>query len=243
VTTRRDPEGRPTVYALLPPDVPFVGPVGRLDLDSSGLLLLTNDTQLAAFLTAPDSHVEKVYEVELDAPVDAIQAARLEAGIVVLGRRTLPARVELGSPAPSRALRITLVEGRNRQVRRMVASLGREVVRLHRVRIGPLVIEGLGEGRARRLRPVEVEALAALRLGRRPRRATGGPSNDRGASWRTERGRKRPRLRRSSAGRVGQRPSPRKSSAGRGSAGASPRARSQASRAPAVSPSAARHKP
>ena len=229
VTTRRDPEGRPTVYALLPPGVPFVGPVGRLDLDSSGLLLLTNDTQLAAFLTAPDSHVEKMYEVELDAPIDAAQATRLEAGVVVLGRRTLPARVELVSPAPSRALRITLVEGRNRQVRRMLASLGREVVRLHRVRIGPLGIQGLGEGRARRLRPQEIEALAALRSGKRPRRSIGGPSNDRGASGGADRG--------------GQRPRSRRSSAGRGSPGSSARARSQAARAPAVSPSAARHRP
>jgi 23S rRNA pseudouridine2605 synthase len=90
VTTRRDPERRPTVYDLLPPGTPFIAPVGRLDLDSSGLLLLTNDSRLAAFLTAPTSHVEKVYEVQLDAPITSAEAAHLAAGVRVLGRTTLP---------------------------------------------------------------------------------------------------------------------------------------------------------
>jgi 23S rRNA pseudouridine2605 synthase len=159
VTTRRDPQGRPTVYDMLPPGLPFLGAVGRLDLDSSGLLLLTNETQLAAALTDPRSHVRKVYELRLDAPIDSAAARALAGGVDVQGRRTLPARVELLAPEPSATLRITLVEGRNRQVRRMCLSLGRTVLELRRVAVGPLHLGDLAVGGARRLRPREVEAL------------------------------------------------------------------------------------
>ena len=159
VTTRRDPQGRPTVYDLLPPDLPFVAPIGRLDLRSSGLLLLSNDTQLGARLTDPESHVPKVYEVRLDAPITGAQARRLADGVEIQGRLTLPAKVELRNGDPSSDALVTLVEGRNRQVRRMFASIGLEVTSLHRVAIGPLHIDGLAEGRARPLRPAELRAL------------------------------------------------------------------------------------
>lgn len=163
VTTRRDPEGRPTVYDLLPAGAPFVGPVGRLDQDTTGLLLLTNDTQLAAFLTDPERHVPKVYEVELEAPLGAGEVAELVSGVVVLGRRTLPAEVELLGRVPSKCLRITLVEGRNRQVRRMMEAIGRTVVRLHRTAVGPLRLGTLAVGVARPLTPAEIAALARWR--------------------------------------------------------------------------------
>ncbi len=146
VTTRRDPQGRPTVYDLLPPDLPFVAPVGRLDLQSRGLLLLCNDTQLGARLTDPRSHVPKVYEVHLDAPISAAEARKLARGVEILGQTTRPAVVELREGNPSSKVQVTLVEGRNRQVRRMFQSIGRQVTSLCRVAIGPLRIEGLPEG-------------------------------------------------------------------------------------------------
>jgi 23S rRNA pseudouridine2605 synthase len=164
VTTRRDPDGRPTVYALLPPGTPHMGPVGRLDLESRGLLLLTNDTRLAAFLTDPASHVDKVYEVELDGEVPPEVVSRLASGVVLQGRRTLPAKIEAQDAGRSR-FRITLHEGRNRQIRRMFESVGRTVLDLCRVRIGPLAIEGLGAGQARSLRAREIAALHRLRGG------------------------------------------------------------------------------
>jgi pseudouridine synthase len=167
VTTRRDPEARPTVFHLLPAGLPHLGAVGRLDLDTSGLLLFTNDTQLGAFLTDPRTHVEKVYAVRLDAAIDAAAAQRLAAGVEILGRRTLPARVELLGPSPAAELRVTLVEGRNRQVRRMFETLGRVVVALHRERFGPLQLGELAVGAARPLRAVEQRALQALRVERR----------------------------------------------------------------------------
>jgi 23S rRNA pseudouridine2605 synthase len=166
VTTRRDPGGRPTVYALVPAHAPFMGPVGRLDLDSSGLLLMTNDTQLAALLTSPESHVEKEYQVTLDAPIRAEDAARLAAGVDLLGRRTRPCTIDLPGPSPAARLRVTLVEGRNRQIRRLFAVAGRTVVQLHRVRVGPLRLGHLREGEARPLRAPEIAALDRLRSGR-----------------------------------------------------------------------------
>ena len=172
VTTRRDPDGRPTVHDLLPPHLPHLSAVGRLDLDSSGLLLLTNDSQLGARLTDPSSHVTKIYEVRLDAPIRPAEAARLAAGVVVLGRRTRPAEIELLGSAPARRVRVALVEGRNRQVRRMFATAGRRVEKLHRVGIGPLQLAGLPPGTARPLRPAELRALRTAAFG--PSGRTGG---------------------------------------------------------------------
>ena len=159
VTTARDPEGRPTVYDLLPRGLAFVSAVGRLDYQSSGLLLFTNDTQFAAKLTSPASHVPKVYEVTLDAPISTAIARQLEQGVVVQGRRTLPARLRLAQPGASLRVTVTLYEGRNRQVRRMFDSVGRAVVWLQRVRIGPVMLDGLGSGEARPLTDDEVRAL------------------------------------------------------------------------------------
>jgi len=178
VTTRRDPEGRRTVYDLLPADAPHLGAVGRLDLDSSGLLLFTNDTRLAARLTDPLTHVTKVYDVRLDAPITAADAARLASGVVLSGRRTRPARIEPNRSARRDARarqdsrrraadandagtewRVTLVEGRNRQVRRMFESLGRVVLVLHRPQFGPLSLQGLAPGAWRWLGTGEIRAL------------------------------------------------------------------------------------
>lgn len=169
ITTRRDERSRPTVYDLLPPDLPHVVPVGRLDGDSSGLLLLTNDTQLAARLTDPESHIPKVYEVELDAPIGAAEVRRLSEGVPIAGRMTRPAIVELLRGRETPHARVTLIEGRNRQVRRMFRSIGRTVIALRRVAIGPLHIRGLAEGQVRPLRPREIESLLAIKAARAPR--------------------------------------------------------------------------
>lgn len=158
VTTRSDPEGRATVYGLLPPATPWVSPVGRLDRDSSGLLLLTNDTRWAEGIASPASHVPKSYEALLDAPLGAEAARTLERGVLLGGRATLPCRVELAGGA-SRRVTVTLVEGRNRQVRRMLEAVGRKVKRLKRVRVGRLALGALPPGACRRLTPDEVEAL------------------------------------------------------------------------------------
>ena len=169
VTTRRDPEGRRTVYAFLPADLPFLAPVGRLDADSSGLLLFSNDTQLAARLTDPETHVAKVYEVTLEGALTPQALQQLARGVEMRGQRTRPARVEVLRPAVPPRLRITLTEGRNRQVRRMIAAVGGNVVALHRTRIGPLALGTLRAGGARPLRAAEVQALRVA-TGAPPRR-------------------------------------------------------------------------
>lgn len=164
VTTRRDPEGRPTVLDLLG-DVPeYIYPVGRLDYDSEGLLLLTSDGDLAARLTHPRHAVERVYEAIVHGVPDDTALDRLRRGIVLDGVRTQPADVEPG-PVVNKGgqqttrLRITLREGRNRQVRRMCSQVGHPVRRLTRVRMGSLRLDDVPPGRWRDLTPREVSTL------------------------------------------------------------------------------------
>jgi len=173
VTTRRDSFGRPTVFDLMPmaqtklgkpsgaaPGRDWLFPVGRLDFDSEGLLLFTNDGPLADALASPTSHVEKVYRVQLDRVPPETELRRLEQGILLDGRLTLPARVEYESDHhEGRWLRITMHEGKNRQVRRMFAAVGSKVLRLLRVRIGPLKLGNLAVGEWRELTAAEVQAL------------------------------------------------------------------------------------
>jgi 23S rRNA pseudouridine2605 synthase len=163
VTTRSDPQRRPTVIDLLR-DVPeYVYPVGRLDYDSEGLLLLTNDGDLAARLTHPRHGVERAYEVRVAGTPDDEALERLRKGIVLDGRRTLPADVALVGPRRSReaALRLTIREGRNRQVRRMCEAVGHPVRALRRIRIGPLEDRRLNPGQWRELTAKEIAALKA----------------------------------------------------------------------------------
>lgn len=173
VTTRRDSFGRQTVFDLMPmaqtklgkpsgaaPGRDWLFPVGRLDFDSEGLLLFTNDGPLADALASPTSHVEKVYRVQLDRVPPETELRRLEQGILLDGRLTLPARVEYESDHhEGRWLRITMHEGKNRQVRRMFAAVGSKVLRLLRVRIGPLKLGNLAVGEWRELAATEVQAL------------------------------------------------------------------------------------
>jgi 23S rRNA pseudouridine2605 synthase len=156
VTTAKDPEGRATVVELVPVE-PRVFPVGRLDIDSEGLLLLTNDGELANRIAHPSHGVDKEYVVEVDGGRVAAGAIRsLRTGVQLDGMPTAPARVSQPSPG---VLRIVIHEGRNRQVRRMCAAVGHPVRRLVRTRIGPLRDQHLAPGEWRQLSEAELLAL------------------------------------------------------------------------------------
>jgi 23S rRNA pseudouridine2605 synthase len=166
VTSASDENGRDTVYSLLLPDLPWVAPVGRLDKASEGLLLMTNDSEWAARVTDPSSKIEKIYHVQIAALASEPLLQALENGV-----RTSPGellrvkRAEiLRSGAKNAWLTITLEEGKNRHIRRMLESLHIEVLRLLRVQIGPLRLGDLKKGRARMLRNSEKQELdAAIR--------------------------------------------------------------------------------
>jgi pseudouridine synthase len=161
LTTYRDPQGRPTVYDLISDVGTFVSPVGRLDLDTSGLLLMTNDNQFAERVTNPSSHVPKIYLVKASARLTDAELQKLRDGIELVDGFTRPARVErVRDSAKYTHFEITLTEGRNRQVRRMVESLGAKVLKLVRVRIGPIGIGTLPIGTWRPLTPAEVRLLS-----------------------------------------------------------------------------------
>ncbi|CAN5556060.1 pseudouridine synthase [soil metagenome] len=156
VTTAKDPEGRATVVELVPVE-PRVFPVGRLDIDSEGLLLLTNDGELANRIAHPSHGVDKEYVVEVDGGRVAAGAIRsLRTGVQLDGMPTAPARVSQPSPG---VLRIVIHEGRNRQVRRMCAAVGHPVRRLVRTRIGPLRDQHLAPGEWRQLAEAELLSL------------------------------------------------------------------------------------
>lgn len=175
VTTRVDPGGRPTVYDVLADAVGWVFPVGRLDRDSSGLLILTNDHRLGERLTSPEAHVPKTYHARVRGVPDEEALRALREGLPLDdGTLTRPARVRVigtprvrsasgsgdpDSPGGSTWLELVLTEGKNRQVRRMGAAVGHEVLELVRVRIGRLVLAGLAPGEWRRLAPGEVREL------------------------------------------------------------------------------------
>jgi pseudouridine synthase len=160
LTTYRDPEHRPTVYDLITDVGTFVSPVGRLDLDTSGLLLMTNDNQFAERVTNPDSHVPKTYLVKASVRLPEDQLQRLRDGLELSDGPTRPAHVtRVRDSAKYTHFEITLTEGRNRQVRRMVEALGARVLKLVRIRIGPIKIGTLQIGKWRALTPGEVRAL------------------------------------------------------------------------------------
>lgn len=155
VTTADDPQGRPTVVELVPSE-PRVFPVGRLDFDTEGLLLLTNDGELAHRLTHPSFGVDKEYLAEVEGRPDRGALARLRKGVELDDGLTAPAKVSLLGPS---LVRLVIHEGRNRQVRRMLAAVGHPVVRLVRTRIGPLADPSLAAGQWRPLTQDEVREL------------------------------------------------------------------------------------
>lgn len=174
VTTRRDPEGRPTVYDLIADAGRGLAPAGRLDLASSGLLVCTTDTQFAAWLTDPSSAVERQYVVTVRGRVAPDALARLEAGLVVDGEALRADRVRLRKASGREShLIVILREGRNREIRRLFAALGHEVTRLTRVRIGGLALGNLPAGRWQIISRKSLEAaFPEYSLGRSPRPRT-----------------------------------------------------------------------
>lgn len=155
VSTARDPGGNPTVVELVASERRLY-PVGRLDQDSTGLILLTNDGELANRLTHPRYGVRRTYRVTLGRAPSEAELRRLRAGVELDDGPTRPARVRRTG---ARTVEMTLREGRNRQVRRMAEAVGNEVVALKRIAFGPLRLGRLAEGAARRLPPREVERL------------------------------------------------------------------------------------
>lgn len=160
LTTRDDPSGRRTVYDLLPDRDAYVFPVGRLDRDTSGLLIMTNDAQLAERLTNPQHGVPKTYLVKASGHLDDAQLERLRRGVDLDDGSTRPAEVtRLREPGGRTVFEITITEGRNRQVRRMVEAVGSKVLKLVRVAIGPVRIGDLPVGRCRPLTQDEVRRV------------------------------------------------------------------------------------
>ena len=167
VATASDEKGRETVYSFLPQNLPWLAPVGRLDKASEGLLLLTNDSQWAARITAPETHLDKTYHVQINATADETLLQQLRNGIRAsdddfLGVKN--ARV-LRSGERNSWIEIVLDEGKNRHIRRMLDDLKIEALRLVRVAIGPLALGDLPKGATRALKPEEKQALDHAMLG------------------------------------------------------------------------------
>lgn len=176
ITTYKDPEGRPTVYDLIEDVDAWVFPVGRLDQDTSGLLILTNDSQLAERITNPDHKVPKTYLVKTSSRLDDEQLAQMRNGIELSDGPTRPAVVEHLRDAGNHSFfEITITEGRNRQVRRMVEAAGSKVSKLVRTKIGDIEIAGLEVGKHRPLSTDEVKGLAGRITRSAPRAAVRRP--------------------------------------------------------------------
>jgi 23S rRNA pseudouridine2605 synthase len=183
VTTASDEKGRETVYAYLGKDVPWVGPVGRLDKASEGLLLLTNDSEWAAKITGPETHLDKIYHVQIGVSAQKelleslTRGVRTKTGEVL---RVKSARNVRGGEKNT-WVEVVLDEGKNRQIRRIFEALGIEVLRLVRVAIGNVVLGDLAKGKARRLTVEEktgLDRLLEIVEGRasRPSRRAGTPA-------------------------------------------------------------------
>jgi 23S rRNA pseudouridine2605 synthase len=161
VTTASDEKGRETVYACLDEHLPWVAPVGRLDKASEGLLLLTNDSEWAARVLAPETHLDKTYHVQIGAVADAALIESITKGVRIDDGSLLRAKSAqiLRVGAKNTWLEIVLDEGKNRQIRRMLSQLGMTVLRLLRVAIGPVMLGDLSKGASRPLKDTEKLAL------------------------------------------------------------------------------------
>ncbi len=163
ITTYKDPEGRPTVYDLIQDAGQWVVPVGRLDQDTSGLLLLTNDTRFAELVTNPDYKIPKTYLVKTSTRLADEQIEQLKNGVILSDGPTQPAIVKrIRDSAKYSFIEIIIREGRNRQVRRMIEAIGSKVLKLVRTEIGGVSIGDLPIGRYRELSPVEVQQLTPV---------------------------------------------------------------------------------
>lgn len=192
LTTYRDPENRPTVYDLVADAGAWLAPVGRLDLDTSGLLLMTNDTTFANHVTSPAHLVPKTYQVKTATLLSEEQLERLRRGIELSDGPTRPAEVRRSRDSAKHTfIEIVLTEGRNRQVRRMIEAAGSRVLKLVRTAIGPLRIADLAIGKWRRLTEEEIAALGGR--ARPPGPTTSNTSEARPAARSRSRARRRGR--------------------------------------------------
>ena len=161
VTTRSDEKGRKNIYSLLPNDLEWLAPVGRLDMASEGLLLLTNDSMWGARIASPEAHIEKTYHVQIAAVADPELLDRMRGGIGTKDGEVLRVkRVTILRLGKNSWLEIVLDEGKNRHIRRMLSELKIEVLRLVRVAVGPIELGDLPKGKTRPLTNKEKEALA-----------------------------------------------------------------------------------
>ncbi|MFW5992427.1 MAG: pseudouridine synthase [Halanaerobiaceae bacterium] len=164
VTTVDDPRGRKTVLDLIADILQRIYPVGRLDYDSSGLLLLTNDGDLTYILTHPSHMIDKTYRVEVEGDLSQKNFNHLESGVDIEGGKTAPASTELISRKRGKtSFYITIHEGRNRQIRRMCKALGYKVINLHRTAFGPLRLRKLKPGDYRFLKKDEIKELKEIK--------------------------------------------------------------------------------
>ncbi len=164
ITTRSDERGRPTVYDLLPPELPWLLPVGRLDAESEGLLLLTTDHELSVRLTDPEHHVPKTYRVTVAGQPTPAVLERLSRGVELTDGLTRPAVVrQAGHTTRGAVLEVILTEGRNRQIRRMLAAVGHKVRKLVRVAVGGYRLGDLAVGGARILDAADLRSLVENR--------------------------------------------------------------------------------
>ena len=165
VTSRQDEKGRQTIYSLLPGYTSWLAPVGRLDMASEGLLLLTNDSAWGARITSPEAHIEKTYHVQISAVAGKELIDRLQTGVKTAEGNFLAVKragiLRLGKR--NSWIEIVLDEGKNRHIRRMLSELGIEVLRLVRIAIGPIQLGDLAKGKARALTNEEKDALAGVK--------------------------------------------------------------------------------
>ena len=163
ICTVKDEKGRKTVMDLLPQNIKRLFPVGRLDCDSEGLLILTNDGDLTFKLTHPKNEIPKTYIVKTEKPLTAEDINKLRAGVVIDGEKTKKCNIKLiESTDNGTKIHITITEGKNRQIRKMIESIGNNVVFLKRNKIGDLRLSGLNRGEVRKLSAVEVDYLLNL---------------------------------------------------------------------------------
>ncbi len=163
VCTVKDDKGRKTVMELLPQNIKRVVPVGRLDYDSEGLLIFTNDGELTFKLTHPKNEIPKTYLVKTERPVSDKDINLLRQGVVIDGVKTKKCSVKfIESTKAGAKLHITITEGRNRQIRKMIETIGNNVEFLKRIKIGDLTLSGLNRGEVRKLSAQEIEYLRML---------------------------------------------------------------------------------
>lgn len=163
VCTAKDDKGRKTVMDFLPQDCARVFPVGRLDYDTEGLLIFTNDGELTYKLTHPKNEIPKTYVVKTEKPVSEKDLSALRSGIIIDGIKTKKCNVTLLKTYKTGSkLQITITEGRNRQIRKMIEATGNSVDFLKRIKVGDLTVSGLNRGEVRKLRPEEINYLLYL---------------------------------------------------------------------------------